>query len=132
MAAAERCLQRLRTDYIDLFLYNLARRGIELDLLPWCGAHGVVPMAYSPLEQGRLDWGGALGEAATAVGATPRQVALAWTLRLPRIVSVVKSANEDHVQENSAALSLRLPDPVLGLLDRAYPAPNAPVPLESL
>ena len=35
-------------------LYNLTRRGIEHDLLPWCRARGIPVMAYSPLEQGRL------------------------------------------------------------------------------
>ena len=31
-------------------LYNLMRRGIEYDLLPWCRARGIPTMAYSPLE----------------------------------------------------------------------------------
>ena len=35
-------------------LYNLTRRGIEYDLLPWQQAHGMPIMAYSPVEQGRL------------------------------------------------------------------------------
>jgi aryl-alcohol dehydrogenase-like predicted oxidoreductase len=35
-------------------LYNLARRGIEDDLLPWCRKRRISVMAYSPLEQGRL------------------------------------------------------------------------------
>ena len=35
-------------------LYNLARRGIEYDLLPWCRRRAACPiMAYSPIEQGR-------------------------------------------------------------------------------
>ncbi|GFE71438.1 aldo/keto reductase [Chroococcus sp. FPU101] len=35
-------------------LYNLKRRGIEWDLLPWCKERGIPLMAYSPIEQGRL------------------------------------------------------------------------------
>ncbi|MEU5851225.1 aldo/keto reductase [Saccharopolyspora shandongensis] len=35
-------------------LYNLTRRGIELDLLPWCREQELPVMAYSPIEQGRL------------------------------------------------------------------------------
>ena len=34
-------------------LYNLTRRGIEFDLMPWCRQHGMPIMAYSPIEQGR-------------------------------------------------------------------------------
>ena len=32
-------------------LYNLARRGIEFDLLPWCRARRVPVMAYSPINK---------------------------------------------------------------------------------
>src|SRR5580700_8609178 len=35
-------------------LYNLTRRGVEWDLLPWCRAHAVPVMAYSPIEQARM------------------------------------------------------------------------------
>src|SRR5882757_7577420 len=35
-------------------LYNLTRRGIEFDLLPWCTKRALPVMAYSPIEQGRL------------------------------------------------------------------------------
>ena len=35
-------------------LYNLSRRGIEWDLLPWLRAKRIPVMAYSPLEQARL------------------------------------------------------------------------------
>ena len=37
---------------VNQVLYNLARRGIEFDLLPWCAARGVAVMAYSPLDEG--------------------------------------------------------------------------------
>lgn len=110
IAACERSLKRLKTDYLDLYLlhwrgsiplaetleafqtlqqagkirsygvsnfdvedieeasqlkggkeivtnqvlYNLARRGIEWNLLPWCRERSIPIMAYSPIEQGRL------------------------------------------------------------------------------
>jgi aryl-alcohol dehydrogenase-like predicted oxidoreductase len=38
----------------DQVLYNLGRRGIEWDLVPWLRERGVALMAYSPIEQGRL------------------------------------------------------------------------------
>jgi diketogulonate reductase-like aldo/keto reductase len=65
----------------DQVLYNLGRRGIELDLLPWCRAHGIPVMAYSPIEQGRLLESEALRKIADRHGARPVQVALAWVLR---------------------------------------------------
>src|SRR6185369_13222451 len=34
-------------------MYNLRRRGIEFDLVPWCLHRRITLMAYSPLDQGR-------------------------------------------------------------------------------
>jgi diketogulonate reductase-like aldo/keto reductase len=61
----------------DQVLYNLKRRGIELDLLPACRARGLPVMAYSPVEQGRLIGHRALARVGARLGATPAQVALA-------------------------------------------------------
>src|SRR5207245_6043607 len=38
----------------DQVLYNLTRRGIEWDLLPWLREHSVPIMAYSPIERSQL------------------------------------------------------------------------------
>src|SRR5712692_3700364 len=38
----------------DQVFYNLKRRGIELDLIPWCRRRRIPIMAYSPLHQGKL------------------------------------------------------------------------------
>ena len=40
----------------DQVLYNLKRRGIEWDLLPWCREHGLPVMAYSPLDTYPVQW----------------------------------------------------------------------------
>jgi len=58
-------------------LYNLSRRGIEWDLLPWCRERRVPVMAYSPIEQGRLLRQRTLGKVAARRGVTAAQVALA-------------------------------------------------------
>ena len=52
-------------------LYNLTRRGVEFDLLPWCQAHKIPIMAYSPIEQGRMFDHPALTRIAKECGATP-------------------------------------------------------------
>ena len=39
---------------VNQVLYNVACRGIEWDLQPWCRDHHIPIMAYSPIEQGRL------------------------------------------------------------------------------
>ena len=89
-------------------------------------------MAYSPLEQGRLESAGALERVARRRGVTPEQVALAWTVREPCVVTIPKAATEQHVRENAAAGGLRLTTRDVEELDRAFPRPDHDVPLECL
>jgi diketogulonate reductase-like aldo/keto reductase len=116
---------------VDQVLYNLSRRGIEWDLLPWCREAGVTVMAYSPVEQGRLLEGGALDAVARPLGATPAQVALAWVLA-QGVAAIPRSGSPDHVRENRGAVDLRLPPEALDALDEAFPPPSGPTPLEML
>lgn len=116
----------------DQVLYNLTRRGIEYDLLPWCRARGLPIMAYSPIEQGRLLGHPELQSVATRHGATPGQVALAWVLRQNGLNAIPKAGTPAHVRENRAALDLHLTEQDLAALDRAFPPPTGPRPLEML
>jgi diketogulonate reductase-like aldo/keto reductase len=115
----------------DQVLYNLTRRGIEFDLLPWCRQHKMPVMAYSPIEQGRMLGHKALAEVAARHDATPAQVALAWLLKQGVIV-IPKATVIAHVDENLAALDLTLTPADLATLDRAFPAPTSPQPLDML
>ncbi len=116
----------------DQVLYNLTRRGIEWDLLPWGRASNVPIMAYSPIEQGRLLSHPTLREIAQRHRATPAQIALAWLLRVDLNIVIPKAASTAHVRENRAALDVRLADDDLSLLDQAFPRPSERGPLEML
>ncbi|HET7208174.1 MAG TPA: aldo/keto reductase [Terriglobales bacterium] len=116
----------------DQVLYNLTRRGIEYDLLPWCREQRIPIMAYSPIEQGRMLGHPQLIKIAALHGATPSQVALAWVLRQEGVIAIPKAGKPEHVRENRAALELRLERQDLVELDRAFPPPTGPVPLEML
>jgi diketogulonate reductase-like aldo/keto reductase len=113
-------------------LYNLSRRGIEFDLLPWSQRLGMPVMAYSPVEQGRILGHKALRETAQRLGATPAQVALAWVLRQDGVVAIPQTGKAAHVRENRKALDLTLDAQALALLDEAFPAPTQPTPLEMI
>ena len=113
-------------------LYNLTRRGIEFDLLPWCRQRGIPVMAYTPIEQGRLLGHKVLGEVAKRLSATPTQVALAWVLRAQGVVTIPKAGSVAHVRENRKALDLRLDAGALRALDAAFPPPTRARPLEML
>jgi diketogulonate reductase-like aldo/keto reductase len=116
----------------DEVLYNLTRRGIEYDLMPWCRKRGIPIIAYSPIEQGRLLGHGELKRIAARHKAKPAQIALAWLLRQDGIVGIPKAANIAHVRENRAALELNLTEQDLTALDRAFPPPSEAIPLEML
>jgi len=113
-------------------LYNLSRRGIEFDLLPWSQRHRMPLMAYSPIEQGRILGRKALKEVAQRLRATSAQVALAWVLRQKGVVAIPKASTAAHVQENRRALDLKLGAAELALLDKAFPPPRGPTPLEMI
>ena len=117
---------------VDQILYNLTRRGPEHDLLPWLEAHGIPAMAYSPVEQGRLLADQTLRRIAGSIGATPAQVALAWTLRRGKVIAIPKAGSVAHVRDNRAAADLMLSDDDLAALDAAFPAPRGRRPLEML
>ena len=114
----------------DQVLYNLSRRGVEHDLLPWCRRRGIPIMAYSPIEEGRLVRRRPLPTVAKRHDASPAQVALAWLLRQDGVIAIPKAGTPEHVRENRAALDLRLSKSDLVTLDRAFPAPTEPTPLE--
>jgi diketogulonate reductase-like aldo/keto reductase len=117
---------------INQVLYNLMRRGIEYDLLPWCRARSIPTMAYSPLEQGRLLRKKTLQAIGNRLRATPAQVALAWILRQPDVVAIPKAGHVDRVRENYGALTVNLTGEDLTELDRAFPPPTRKVALEML
>ena len=114
----------------DQVLYNLARRGVEHDLLGWCAARSVEVMAYSPLDEGTLAAHPALRALARRLDCTPAQLALAWVLRQPGVAAIPKASNPAHVRANAKALALALEPQVLAELDRAFPPPRGKRPLE--
>ncbi|SFL71287.1 aldo/keto reductase [Geodermatophilus ruber] len=120
---------RVQTDQV---LYNLARRGPEYDLIPWCREHGMPLMAYSPVDHGRLLEHPAVRDMAAAKGVTPAQLAIAWVLRLPDVFAVAKARNRAHVIENRAALEIGFTEAELAQLDMIFPPPFTKVPLEVL
>jgi diketogulonate reductase-like aldo/keto reductase len=113
-------------------LYNLARRGIEFDLLPWCEKRGIRVMAYSPLDEGHLMRHPVVADAGERLGVPPSQVALAWLLRRPGLIVIPKASNPAHVRDNHAASKLALDDETLRMLDVAFPAPRRKRPLEMI
>ena len=113
-------------------LYNLMRRGIEYDLLPWCRDRGIPVMAYSPLEQGRLIRSKAVQVVAARRGATAAQIALAWVLRQPGVMAIPKAGSPARVRENRGAMDIELAPEDLADLDAAFRPPTRKKALEMI
>jgi diketogulonate reductase-like aldo/keto reductase len=113
-------------------LYNLSRRGIEFDLLPWCQQRNIPIMAYSPIDQGRILNHPELIRIAKANQATPAQVALAFLLERDGVIVIPKTANAARAAENRDTISLDITDEDWAALDTAFPPPVRKKPLEML
>jgi len=108
-------------------LYHLGERTIEHGVVPWCEQHGVAVVAYSPLGgQGGFPASRALDGVARRLGATPRQVALAFLARRPasgaRPAFVIpKSAQARHVDELAGADAVALDADAIAAIEAAFP-----------
>jgi len=113
-------------------LYNLTRRGVEFDLFPWLAERHVPVMAYSPVEQGRLARNAALERIAKAHNATAAQIAIAFTLLRPDVISIPKATSLEHVRENAVAADIVLSESDREALDAAFPPPKRKRGLEMI
>ena len=106
-------------------LYSLQNREIEFDLLPWGQMNKIPIMAYSPVgHSGALLRNAALKKIAQSHDATPAQIALAWVLRQPDVIAILKASTEAHVRDNAASLKIKLTKEDLTELDREFPPPK--------
>ncbi len=113
-------------------LYNLSRRSVEFDLLPWQRERGISTMAYSPIEQARLLESAKLKSIAHDIGATPAQLAIAWLLQQPDVIVIPKTTHIARLDENLGALTLTLNAAILSALDAAFTPPRRRAPLAML
>ncbi len=92
-------------------LYNLTTRQSE-DVVDYCTNHGIGFIPWFPIAAGRLAAeGGPVDEIATATGASPAQVALAWLLaRSPIMLPIPGTSTRTHLEENVAASGVTLTD----------------------
>ena len=130
-------------------LYNLARRAVEIELVPALRSLGVGLIAYSPLHAGLLagaleavETGAASGDLQQRLqpirsqladyealcretGAKPAHVALAWLLRDPVVsTAVVGARSVEQLHAIVAGLALHLEPDVLLRLDHIWPGPG--------
>ena len=113
-------------------LYNLSRRSIEWDLLPWLREWKIPVMAYSPLEQARLLANKQAVAFARRSGMSPAQFTLAWLLSKDDVIVIPKTSSPDRLRENLKSLEQRLSTEQLAELDQLFPSPEGPGALDML
>jgi diketogulonate reductase-like aldo/keto reductase len=112
-------------------LYHPQERAIEHAVIPWCERNGVTVVAYSPFGSGEFPksasaGGKVLSKIAEAHGATARQVALAFLLRYPFLLTIPKASRAEHAVENAAAADLTLTPSEIAQIEDAFPRGRKP------
>jgi len=127
-----RAAQEVMTKYpivANQVLYNLNRREIERDLLPYCQEHHITILAYTPLDDGRLATASrfrrqqstrVLEQVAAEAHKTMAQVALNWCTARPDVIAIPKSNSVERTVENCQASGWRLTPAQLQRLDEAF------------
>src|SRR5437879_3805923 len=89
--------------------YSFADREWDY-VVNYCDSHGIAFIPWFPLGAGRVA-GEVLSKIAQAHGASPTQVAIAWLLRRsPIVLHIPGTSSIAHLEENVAAVSVRLTD----------------------
>ncbi len=135
-------------------LYNLSARMIELEVVPACEHYGLGIIPWSPLAGGML--GGALEKAEEGrrasehvqkrieeqmvqleeyeafckeMGEKPADVALAWLLNNPAVISpIIGPRNMEQLEGSLRALEIQLSEEELERLDQIWPGPGGHAP----
>ncbi|MDP1546696.1 MAG: aldo/keto reductase [Anaerolineales bacterium] len=100
--------------------YSLSDRSyVKNGMLEYCQRYDIFLTAYSPIEEGNLKKSRALENIAKAHDATTYQIALAWVISQPRVITIPMSANPQHIRENFEAADIELTQTEIEQLNNA-------------
>jgi diketogulonate reductase-like aldo/keto reductase len=80
----------------------------ENGVLEYCQQNDILITAYSPVKFRSMRVNKTLGEIAKGHSATPFQIALAWLVMQPRVITIPMSFNPQHIRENFDAAEIEL------------------------
>ena len=86
------------------------RSNVKNGVLEYCQQNNIILTAYSPVNQGNFRATKTLQSIAQAHSATPYQIALAWLVQQPRLITIPMSFNPIHIKENRDAADILLSD----------------------
>lgn len=103
------------TNQVPYSLVN--RRYMNNGVIPYCQENEIIVTAYSPVKDGRLKNFPALEKIAAAHNATPHQIALAWLVNQPWVITIPMSQNPEHLRQNLEAGEIELSEEEMGELN---------------
>ena len=104
--AVELCETKLMTDQVSYSLADLTC--VRYGVLAYCQQNGILLTAYSPVKPRYIRGNNPLRMLAERRGITPQQMALAWLVQQPAVITIPMSFDPQHQAENLAAADLEL------------------------
>jgi diketogulonate reductase-like aldo/keto reductase len=102
--------------------YSLACREIvKRGVLEYCQKNNIAIVAWGPLQKGQLEQTDLLNNLAKKYQKTPYQVALNWLISQEGVVTIPKTSNMKHLDENLGSLGWGLNDKDMESLTRDFP-----------
>jgi diketogulonate reductase-like aldo/keto reductase len=108
----------LLTDQVPYRLPD--RTYVENGVLGHCQQNDILLTAYSPVKFRNLPVNKTVHLVAEAHSATPFQIALAWLVTQPRVITIPMSLNPQHIRENFKAAEIELSKEEFETLNRLY------------
>ena len=81
---------------------------VENGVLEYCQQNDILVTAYSPVKFRSIRVNKTLKEITNAHSATPFQIALAWLVMQPRVITIPMSFDPQHIKENIEAAEILL------------------------
>ena len=92
------------------------RSYVNNGMLEYCQQNDILFTEYSPVDEGNLRSNKTLESIAKAHNATVFQIALAWVISHPRVITIPMSFNPQHIKENFDAAEIELTKEEIDLL----------------
>ncbi len=108
---------KLLTDQVSYSLADITC--VNNGVLAYCQEENILLTAYSPVKRRFIRGNKPLRMLAQARGVTPQQMALAWLVQQPRVITIPMSFNPQHQAENLAAADIILTEAELTQLAAA-------------
>ena len=105
----------------DQVPYRLPDRTyVENGVLEYCQQNDILLTAYSPVKFRNLPVNKTVRAIAEAHSATSFQIALAWLVAQPRVITIPMSFNPEHIKENFEAADIELSEEEFKTLNGLY------------